>query len=53
LKIHSGKFNTIDGIEEDLKIEDLALFKYAPITSVDHRRNLRDGRLRPKLISPP
>ena len=34
-KIHSGEVNSIEGIEEDLKVEDLAFFKYAPITSVD------------------
>jgi hypothetical protein len=32
LKIHSGKVNTMKEIEEDLKVEDLAFFKYARIT---------------------
>lgn len=33
-KIQSGEVNTIEGIE-DFKVEDLAFFKYAPITTVD------------------
>jgi len=33
-KIHSGKAVTVEGME-DLKVEDLTFFKYAPITSVD------------------
>jgi len=34
-KIHSGEVHTMEEIEEDLKVEDLAFFKYALITSVD------------------
>jgi len=38
-KIHSGEVDSKRGIEEDLKVEDLAFFKYAPITSVDVERS--------------
>ncbi|XP_015375258.1 PREDICTED: uncharacterized protein LOC107169847 [Diuraphis noxia] len=38
-KIHSGEVDTMEGIEQDLKVEDLAFFKYAPITSVDVERS--------------
>lgn len=33
--VRSGEINTIEGIEEDLKVEDPAFFKHAPIISVD------------------
>jgi hypothetical protein len=29
----------MEGIEEDLKVEDLSFFKYASITSIDVERN--------------
>jgi hypothetical protein len=38
-KIHSDEVDTTKGIEEDLKVEDFAFFKYAPITSVDVERS--------------
>jgi hypothetical protein len=38
-KIHSDEIDTMEGIEQDLKVEDLAFFKYAPITSVDVERS--------------
>jgi len=39
LKIHSGEVDTMEGIEADLKVEDLAFSKYAPIILVDVERS--------------
>jgi len=38
-KIYSGKVCTMKGIEQDLKVKDLASFKYVPITSIDVERS--------------
>jgi hypothetical protein len=38
-KIHSVEVDTMEGIEEDSKVEDFAFFKYTSITSVDVERS--------------
>jgi hypothetical protein len=44
-KTHPSEVYTIEGIEQDFMVENLAFFKYAPITSVDQNKVLHGTKI--------